>query len=486
MNIQKSSGVTRTEQLLSELCDRTFLKLWTYPNPYKDDGHELCDLLVVFENHVIIFFDRESRRLQECGEDISLGWQRWKKEVVDKQIKTANGAERYLRSGRPIFLDAKKEKKFPLQVEADNVRVHKIVVAHGAEEACKNFSDMNINGSLAVMYGEHDESPLPDLPFCVPLDKKQKIHLFDSFNLPLLLSELDTVYDFTAYLSSKEEAIQKYDLLNYCGEEDLLAHYLLNLDDLQNHYIGTKKSDINVISIGEGEWKDFSKTDNYKHSKALNQISYRVWDSLLQYTCQNALSGVLLGNADVYNGESALREMAKEPRFYRRELSIRIHNAIHSFPDDLGPLARKVTLCNSYFADKAYVFLQLKVDDIHDYEGEYREKRRAMLELACGAAKNKFPSLKKVVGIAIDAPKFAKGNSEDFILMNCEEWTNEMRDHYEDGNKLMGFFKTGQLQKNRVFEFPNIPKTNKRSKIGRNELCTCGSGIKYKKCHGKS
>ena len=37
-----------TERMLAEFCERTFLKLWSYPNPYKDDGHELCDLLVVF------------------------------------------------------------------------------------------------------------------------------------------------------------------------------------------------------------------------------------------------------------------------------------------------------------------------------------------------------------------------------------------------------------------------------------------------------
>lgn len=41
----KSTGVTETERLLAEFCERSFLKLWSYPNPFKDDGHELCDLL---------------------------------------------------------------------------------------------------------------------------------------------------------------------------------------------------------------------------------------------------------------------------------------------------------------------------------------------------------------------------------------------------------------------------------------------------------
>ena len=48
----KSRGVTATERMLAEFCDKSFLKLWSYPNPYKDDGHELCDLLAVFGNYV--------------------------------------------------------------------------------------------------------------------------------------------------------------------------------------------------------------------------------------------------------------------------------------------------------------------------------------------------------------------------------------------------------------------------------------------------
>jgi len=55
MSDTRSTGVTATEQFLTELCGRTFLRLWSYANPHKDDGHEFCDILAVFENHVFIF-----------------------------------------------------------------------------------------------------------------------------------------------------------------------------------------------------------------------------------------------------------------------------------------------------------------------------------------------------------------------------------------------------------------------------------------------
>jgi hypothetical protein len=65
------------------MCEHSFLRLWSYPNPYKDDGKELCDLLAVFEDHVFIFFDRESRHLDTQGKDKKLSWERWKRAAVE-------------------------------------------------------------------------------------------------------------------------------------------------------------------------------------------------------------------------------------------------------------------------------------------------------------------------------------------------------------------------------------------------------------------
>ena len=116
MGIVKSSGTTRTERLLAELCDRSFPRLWSYPNPSKDDGKELCDLLAVFENHAFVFFDRENRQIDNPDKDPYVVWERWKRDTIDAQIKTAKGAERYLRSGRGVYLDSARTTPFPLRV----------------------------------------------------------------------------------------------------------------------------------------------------------------------------------------------------------------------------------------------------------------------------------------------------------------------------------------------------------------------------------
>lgn len=485
--IKKSDGVSKTEHFLAELCDRTFLKLWSYPNPYKDDSHELCDLLAVFENHVFIFFDRENRQLGDADKDPHVQWLRWKKKAVDAQIKTAHGAARYIRSGRDIFLDAKLETPFPVSLDREHLQIHLIVVAHGASEACAAASEENVYGSLAIAYG--DGAHEVPFPFFLDLDRKAPVHVFDSHNLPIVLRELDTVTDFSAYLAAKEAAIARYDFLSYCGEEDLLAHYLYNFDEgTQTRKIGLEDDSCTALMIGEGEWKDFIQLPQYLEKKRADKISYR-WDALLQLTAQNALDGRLVGEGTAAIGKSAITEMAKESRFFRRILSEKITESISTFPDNPGPLSRKVTLLPSSIDGTAYVFLQLHVEEKGDYDTEYRPARAKMLEIACGAAKNKFSHLTRIVGIAVDAAKHSKSNSEDFILMDCADWSSDNAKVYQEANRDFKFFESEGLRPQRLnaFEYPlpqatGKPVRRRREKTGRNAPCPCGSGIKYKKC----
>ncbi len=378
--IVKSEGVTPTERLLADLCERSFLKLWSYPNPFKDDRNELCDLLAVFENHVFIFFDRENLTL--CNEDNEsidpmIKWNRWKKKVIDAQIRTSHGAERYIKSGRGIFLDKDLKVAFPIPIDRDKMIVHKIIVAHGAKEAIKKFSNDNVSGSLGIFYSEGLEQ-LP-FPFTIQIEKNKPVHIFDSENLPIIFNELDTYFDLSSYLDAKSDAIKSLDTLAYCGEEDLLAHYYLNYDESNNkHFIGVLEKDFNCLQIGEGEWMGFIELEEYKNKKTANEVSY-FWDELMQRTCQNALDGTLLGSSTPLRGESAIHEMAKEPRFFRRILSERIEQSIKNFPESSRPMMRNLSFMPSFYEGKGYVFLQLKVEGVTDYENEYRPRRQKIM-----------------------------------------------------------------------------------------------------------
>lgn len=477
------SGVTTSERLLYRLCQSTFLRLWSYANPFKDDGKEFCDLVAIFEDHVFIFFDRESRKFDGASKDTLVTWKRWKKEAVDKQIKTAMGAERYLRLGGQIFIDLAASKPIPISIP-DNPVIHKIVVAHGAKEACEAFSEQNVYGSLGVSYSQDNRDG--EFPFIVSLKSSEKVHLLDSHNLEIIFGELDTFYDFLSYFSEKERAIDQYLHLSYCGEEDLLAHYFLNYhEDLKSYKIGPRDQNVHGLHIGEGEWRDFSRCKPYMRRKNANKVSYH-WDLLIQRTCDNILAGVAGGNSDIFSGNSAIKEMAREPRFSRRSLSENIFEKIDQFPSQLSPntVSRHVSVMPSFYPDTKYVFLQLQPIPSIDYESEYRPLRQHMLMIACGALKNKLPHLRKVIGIAIDAPKHTRSVSEDFVLLNCEEWDDEQRDFYMRENSLLSFFEKNTLsyELRQTFDFPVVEATNRRLLAGRNDPCPCGSGRKFKNC----
>jgi hypothetical protein len=451
MKIVKSQGQTPTEALLSRLCDSTFLKLWCYANPFKSDKQELCDLLAVFENHVFIFFDRASEKFKYPQKDIDLQWSRWEKEVIQKQITTAKGAYQYiLRCPEKIFLDKDATIHLPISIPKHNIRIHVIIVAHGAEDACKNFSEDNIYGSLAVTYSECLAKNAT--PFMIYLDNKSPIHVFDSCNLNIILNELDTFYDFSRYLDEKEEAIKQLDTLTYCGEEDLLAAYFkYGLSDeysILNAEIKDKKG---LVAVREGAWKYLIESPQYRLRKEDNKISY-FWDDIVQEACQNGLDGSLSGNSDIFSCQNAIFEMAKEPRKFRRALSQHMIDAIENFPEDrmqltkdTSCLLRKISFMPSSCPDKAYIFLQVYDPKITDYS-EYRRSRLKILESACGATKNKFPNLKKIVGIVMSPHKCTDSNLKDFMWFDCEEWSNENSRYYAELNQLPKFFECEDSQ----------------------------------------
>ena len=440
-----------TEELLNDLCQKVFLPAWCYPNLFKDNknGQEVCDLLAIFENHLFLFSVKEGSF--DLSKDLQTQWNRWLRKPIARQIEQLSGAERYIKRRAPIFCDEKRKIPFPFSLNYSDLRIHKIIIAHGAEEACKQFSDENIYGSLGIFYDTISDAASDEMPFIVKLDKADPVHVFDSSNYVLLLKQLDTIIDFKNYLTEKERAIQRYDSLMYCGEEDLLAHYLYNVEN-RNHMIGVKDETINVLFIPEGDWSDFEKSDVYKKTQIANQISYEIWDRLIHETCLNIQKGTTRGNSDVFREQHAIHEMAKEPRFMRRELSIGIKEAIDSFPEQHGSF-RHVKFMESFHKDTGYVFLQLKIEGMPTFDGPNRWKRQKLLEIACEAAKCQYRHLKKVVGIAMDAIKFSPSNSEDFCLLDCEDWTDEQFDEAEKCNQEFGFFRTGAQGKKRISEF---------------------------------
>jgi hypothetical protein len=198
VRFKKSEGLNGSEQLLAELCEKSFLKLWTYPNLFSEPGKELTDLPVVFGNDVIIFSARDCSYLNSGNADLDRS--RWFRSSIAKSAKQIAGAEKSIRtSPEKIFLDAKCLERLPIALpDVSDMRVHRVCVALGALDRAE--AETAVRGLKIKPTVMNDEER-----FTVgKIDKASGwVHVFDDVSLPLVLSELSTINDFIHYLNSK-------------------------------------------------------------------------------------------------------------------------------------------------------------------------------------------------------------------------------------------------------------------------------------------
>src|SRR5438045_2082007 len=100
--VERASGATPSERFLQQLCERSFLKFWSHPRVFQDDGvarcgqgKELCDLLVVFGNDILIFSDKHCEF--PSHPDLHVAWTRWLKRAVFAGANQIYGAERRIK-----------------------------------------------------------------------------------------------------------------------------------------------------------------------------------------------------------------------------------------------------------------------------------------------------------------------------------------------------------------------------------------------------
>lgn len=208
-----AEGKTESERYLTKLAKKAFLSLWSYSNLFSDegrasgkgDGNELCDLLVVFGNNVLLFSDKECKFTQH--QDIMVSWSRWYKRAIEKSVRQLIGAEKFLREhpGR-IFLDKSCQTRLPLELPSSSVATYYLIaVTRGSHEPSKMYFGGGSSGSLLIdtlIDGDvHYKNP-----FRVgwPAANKRFIHVLDEMTLNILLEELDTVPDIIEYLQQKE------------------------------------------------------------------------------------------------------------------------------------------------------------------------------------------------------------------------------------------------------------------------------------------
>ncbi|HPJ85206.1 MAG TPA: SEC-C metal-binding domain-containing protein [Methanothrix sp.] len=495
--VHKAQGVTPSERYLNSLCEKSFLSLWSYPGVFRDqktggngDGKELCDMVVIFDQHVLIFSDKHC--LFPASGDLKLNWRRWYNRAIKKSAEQAWGAERWLREHPDrVYLDRSCTKQFPLPIPSnESAKYHLIVVAHGSDERCKakfgGTESLMLNTSLGLNGNAED---LYSTPFTVgDLDpSKTFVHVLTDYTLDILLQMLDTISDFVSYLERKENLIRSNTAVFVPGEEDLLAVYLMHMNEDGAHdfaFDGKYRG----IFLEEGFWKDFCDRPERIEQLRQDSISY-IWDDLIERFAHHALNATqyYTNHIELSGTEIGLRFMAREPRLARRLIAKGLIDLCTNTPDGTRRIRYYKPLSDN---EPFYVFLSLPQPDFCSYE-QYREARFTLLQACCMVVKYKCPEALDIVGIAFQPFRPNGGSSEDLIYLDARVWSKDLNVEAAQLQKDLSILTSETYYNVHEEEYP-IPKSNKivrmkrPPKVGRNDPCPCGSGKKYKRCHGKN
>jgi hypothetical protein len=413
----KSKGTTPSEKLLAETAEKTFLKLWSYPNIFRDqgklsangDGKEVCDLLVVFGNHIIIFSDKSCE--MSASIDLDLAWRRWYDRAIEKPAKQIFGAERWLKHyPQQVFIDRACKQRLPFELPAPECwQVHRIVVAIGARERCAK--EVGGSGSLRIrptLVGRnHVATGRDDIqqrvsdyqPFEIGWVEPDRgfVHVLDEFTLRTLLEELDTITDLVDYLRQKESLIREGRLTYAAGEEELLWEYLRAGDEKESRSFDGRVA----LHVCAGNWERWKNHSTYSATKQADEASRRFWDHLIDTFTEKSLGNALLPGStrSMSDIETCLRVMASEPRLVRRAIT-------SAFVGRMFESAKNVRTWRMIFTPQSpqtgYVFLFYSSAGYNNFE-EYRNDRKVWLTGLLMVYSDHNPHLTKLIGIATEA-----------------------------------------------------------------------------------
>lgn len=479
--IKKSEGVTESEKYLISLADKSFLNLWSYPNLYKQNGKELCDLFVVCGEHILVFSDKTITWSE--NKDLNISWSRWYKKAIRKSADQVKGAVRWLENfPDEIYLDAACTKKFPLPLPSKEKRkITGIVVALGAKKACLDYFGEG-SGSLMVMPDlkgdDHINTESPSYqPFAIGNINPdgEFIHVFDDVTLNVLMKELDTISDLTDYFDKKEKFLRSGHLISAHGEEELLALYLKYVNDDKEHDFlrldGKKIQDNDIITLNDGIYDELRSNPNYIGKKIADRASY-VWDRLIKVFTEpimDASAFSLYGeNYGLTEYEEVVCYMALERRIHRRMLGESVLGAIKKGKDK--PRFGRAMIPDPTDRERktGYVFLMFAYPENIELKGGYKQYRTArseMLKAYCKGHYRNNQHVERVIGIAMEPPPEITGRqgmSEDLALFEPKEWTKELERETIELCERYDILQEGRVKKSHVQgnEYPDLPNNS--------------------------
>jgi hypothetical protein len=399
--------MTRSEELVYELCTKSFLSLWSYPNPQGKKGKELCDILVVCEPDIIIFSIKEVA-FNDTGDKVGL--ERWRRAAIEESCGQISGAVRWIESNPSVITkDGEPGLAFPAPR-----RVHRIAVALGSQ------------GQVPLTFGDFG---------------KGFIHVLDEVSLNTVMEELDTITDFVKYLVEKETFYRagRLTVFDGGGEEDLLALYLAS---------GRRfPEEPDLIVLDNDIWETFKKDPEVQAKKKLDEISY-LWDEIIEerhqtYLDSNFIADLPYTSDNLTDLEKAIRVMGRENRFSRRLLSI----SLVDFLESSKAQRTKARVIDSSLLDARYVF------QISDYDSNRKASLGELLGRSI-VARGLSQTKTKVIGLRFELSQKLEGSATTVCYLEIPKWTVEWQEKMDYQQREFGYFVNPKVKGLSEDEYP--------------------------------
>lgn len=294
-------GFTSDEAFLNRLGARSFLRFWSWPNLFRDqgdaarngDGKEICDLIVIFGDDVILFSDKRIEFSADKPMDVA--WSRWARRAIGDSVKQIKGARRWIYNYPDrIFLDKKCKNNLPLDVpRGERLRFHNVVVCHGVESYLERY-----NGEASFFFdntikGDSHWNGVSCRPFHVgQIFEGGFVHIFNETTIDLVLNEFDTAKDFIRYLSQREALLSSHRTVKIRSEADIIQLYYESFDpDLGERVIWSGELlNADCLIVDKEGVSGLYSNRSFIAKKAADRVSY-FWDDLVECFSFHVLNG---------------------------------------------------------------------------------------------------------------------------------------------------------------------------------------------------
>ena len=357
-----------SEKYVANLCKKSFLPFWSFPNPLGKKDKELCDVLVVCGNTIILISVKDIQVSNH--KDKSVQNTRWVKKAVDDSIQQLYGAERFLKNIKEIKL-----KNRITKVKLPDKKLQTIY-------------------RIAIAFGSDYDFPLP-----MGINKRGFIHVFDEKSTATIISELDTITDFTRYLEVKESFLSSNHML-LPEETDFFALYIET--GLEFDY------PVDAVAGSGGLWESYIKSEDYSDWRKRIIPSF-IWDYMITQLHEYHINKTT-NSQQIQDLENAIRIINQEDRIHRTELGLALDNAIKK--KSIGRM-----LLPQPGAKHMYVFMPLTQKN---WEGKEKE-----LELRCIVARYLNPSVETIIGIGIGS-----NGKDESVYDICYHYIPEITDEF--------------------------------------------------------